>query len=95
MKDHLIQVIKEPMRQVFCWTSYFQTMKNLLRMRSGTAFSDHEMVELRILRGGDEAKKAGLQLWTSKQQTLPFAGTCLEESCGVWSMREERSREAS
>lgn len=31
-------------------------------------------------------QRVGSHLWTSKDQTLPFAETCLEESHGMWSM---------
>jgi len=37
-------------------------------------------------------QKAEPQPWTSGEQNLGFSGTCLEESHGLWSWTEERSR---
>lgn len=65
-----------------------QTRKNLLRMRrSGTAFSNHEMVELRILRGGDEAKS---RITALDFKTADFA-LCRDLLRGIlWGVVHER-----
>lgn len=50
-----------------------------VKMRSSVGCSDHEIVELRILRGGHKTKGRIMTL-DVRRQTLTSSESCLEES---------------
>lgn len=74
--------------QVF-WLDLLQTKRNWLGWegQSSLGYSDHEMLEFRVLQGENKAKSRATTL--EFRRNLLCLGICLEEFCEVQSWREE------
>ena len=84
------------MRRDMLWDHILTNKKGLIRdvkVRGSLDCSDHEMVELRVMRAGRKAQSRS-QPQASGKQTLACYRTCLEGSHGRQTWREEWSRRA-